>query len=71
MEVLDVEKPPDSAPQTIMGHEKERRPGAWGEPKYCERCRDVLPPHYTLRFCERCRKETIDEFLKGRKAPEW
>jgi len=71
MQVNDVVESSESKSPTLLDHEKAKKPGTWGELKYCERCREVLPPHYTLRFCQQCRKETLDEYFSRRKSPEW
>lgn len=71
MQANDIPESSESKTRTIMDHEKTTTPGTWGEPKYCERCGDLLPAHYTLRYCQLCRKETLEEFLEKPKSPEW
>jgi len=71
MQVNDAAEPSKSKSPTILDQEKARTPGTWGEPKYCERCEDLLPTHYTLRFCPLCRNETLNKFVEKPKSPEW
>jgi len=56
---------------TLLELDRAKRRGTWGEPRFCERCKGALPAHYTLKYCPQCRKETLDEYFKKDKSPEW